>query len=845
MKRPTTRQFFKSSVSYALLLISLSPLFPQSPTRDDVESWWRRGSKYMRGQGEEFKDRTPAERRKLAEPWLLSAWQNRKQLTPFTKKQVGVRLLQARIANTNYLEAQETLAEIEADPDFGPCKLDPKDLPLDRIYTCAEYRRLAAALQYDWYSQANQRFEDARGNHCTTLFHALPHRPSCLDLALKYAAASRQGFTELLARLGSTNDPKSLDSVCQILVGAAACGKEVLTREAQTRLNLLQLAEGLALQESGRYPEALKKFVGVDPKGQTVKDLPAAAALHAARIERDLNHPEAAAKWLEPFRTDGASAAVRWRIELVCAGLQIKAGDLSGALETLERAFPFRERILAEAVTDKGVLDLDSSLSESSNSDDVFLSAILAADGPRLANRRTELLSQYAAAIFGSGDYATRRLFEELRTHHESLLRGLSQTLNSEAKDWAFGSLISERRRSAYDELEKQLSTKVVFQLQLQKAASIWQQLWSHPSTRSAELVVILLYRPFRFDKPTAEAMCPPEYLMLHFLDRKTLRVVNLGQADLVDRDVEALRKSLENGHGGDPRLWNTFRKKFDFASPATSGAPGRLLIMASGQFQQFPWALVPDRGGRELIESRSFVQMNSAREVASWAAASLSTSQASFTVPDLSPLQTVFGQSALGQLAARPWSVEETQAVRASVQAFQSLARAPTDSLSGAAASEEALASRASPANLYLFTHGAYLSNARGMSPWDRGVLLLTPERMREGVVLASEVKTFRLQGTRLAVLAVCKSGGGSVRRNEPLEGLRSAFHVAGARTVVAPIWNVDIIPAANLFTAFFEQKRDLDLALREAQLSLRKNKTVARAWAGWMLSGDPSSPR
>ena len=133
MKRPTTWQFFKSSVSYALLLISLSPLFPQSPTRDDVESWWRRGSKYMRGQGEEFKDRTPAERRKLAEPWLLSAWQNRKQLTPFTKKQVGVRLLQARIANTNYLEAQETLAEIEADPDFGPCKLDPKDLPLDRI----------------------------------------------------------------------------------------------------------------------------------------------------------------------------------------------------------------------------------------------------------------------------------------------------------------------------------------------------------------------------------------------------------------------------------------------------------------------------------------------------------------------------------------------------------------------------------------------------------------------------------------------------------------------------------------------------------------------------------------
>jgi len=72
------------------------------------------------------------------------------------------------------------------------------------------------------------------------------------------------------------------------------------------------------------------------------------------------------------------------------------------------------------------------------------------------------------------------------------------------------------------------------------------------------------------------------------------------------------------------------------------------------------------------------------------------------------------------------------------------------------------------------------------------------------------------------LIVLAACSTGSGRVRRNEGVESLASAFLQAGARGVVATLWDVEDAPSVHLFRelhrGFRNGARTID-AVRDAQ--------------------------
>ena len=94
----------------------------------------------------------------------------------------------------------------------------------------------------------------------------------------------------------------------------------------------------------------------------------------------------------------------------------------------------------------------------------------------------------------------------------------------------------------------------------------------------------------------------------------------------------------------------------------------------------------------------------------------------------------------------------------------------------------------------------------------------------MDDGLLLATEIESSSLQNTELVVLSACETGLGSVAGGEGLIGLQRAFHVSGARSVIASLWKVDDRATQELMTQFYTnlwiKKQSKIDALRNAQL-------------------------
>jgi tetratricopeptide (TPR) repeat protein/CHAT domain-containing protein len=135
------------------------------------------------------------------------------------------------------------------------------------------------------------------------------------------------------------------------------------------------------------------------------------------------------------------------------------------------------------------------------------------------------------------------------------------------------------------------------------------------------------------------------------------------------------------------------------------------------------------------------------------------------------------------------------------------------------------------------------------------------------DGILTALEVAELDLAGTRMAVLSACDTGLGRPAGGEGLLGLQRAFAVAGARTVVASLWQVDDQATAALMIEFYknlwEKKLGTLESLRQAQLTMLRHYNPGkgqierglsplepppagssgrepRFWAAFVLSGD-----
>ena len=118
------------------------------------------------------------------------------------------------------------------------------------------------------------------------------------------------------------------------------------------------------------------------------------------------------------------------------------------------------------------------------------------------------------------------------------------------------------------------------------------------------------------------------------------------------------------------------------------------------------------------------------------------------------------------------------------------------------------------------------------------------------EGLLTADEIAGLDLQGTEWAVLSACDTGLGEIKAGEGVFGLRRAFQIAGARTVIMSLWSVEDQSAREWMRALYEGRlrRNLDTAaaVREAGLSVlrarraRGQSTHPFYWAAFVAAGD-----
>jgi tetratricopeptide (TPR) repeat protein len=112
-------------------------------------------------------------------------------------------------------------------------------------------------------------------------------------------------------------------------------------------------------------------------------------------------------------------------------------------------------------------------------------------------------------------------------------------------------------------------------------------------------------------------------------------------------------------------------------------------------------------------------------------------------------------------------------------------------------------------------------------------------PEEAEDGILTAEDVAGLDLLDTELVVLSACETGLGEIHAGEGVFGLRRAFVVAGAKTLVMSLWKVPDVATAFLMDRFYDnllaRGLDRDLALREAQKTTRE-VTVGELRAQWL---------
>jgi CHAT domain-containing protein/tetratricopeptide (TPR) repeat protein len=410
-----------------------------------------------------------------------------------------------------------------------------------------------------------------------------------------------------------------------------------------------------------------------------------------------------------------------------------------------------------------------------------------------------------------------------------------------------------------------------------------------------AVLIEFAVYSPFDPKQPheSTKDFGDPRYIAYIIPGQGDVRWKDLGPAKDIDAAVNAFRQALRDPHRQnvkhvaralDAKVMQPLR---DLIGNAT-----HLLVSPDGQLDLIPFEALVDIKGQYLIERFSVTYLTTGRDLLRMQVARASRS---------GPM--VFADPAFGEPGAvtvakaeRPGISPRAAATnRRSITTAHDLSGVYFAPLTGTAmearaiqalfpetqvfigthASKSAIKQIDAPSVLHIATHGFFLQDAtedtsgkskqppadsrsvRGSSaienPLLRSGLALSGANLNkngseDGILTALEASNLNLWGTKLVTLSACDTGLGEVRNGEGVYGLRRAFFLSGAETLVMSLWPISDDATREIMSAYYaglKQGLGRGEALHRAELAMlkRKGRQHPFYWASFIQAGEWAS--
>ena len=118
-------------------------------------------------------------------------------------------------------------------------------------------------------------------------------------------------------------------------------------------------------------------------------------------------------------------------------------------------------------------------------------------------------------------------------------------------------------------------------------------------------------------------------------------------------------------------------------------------------------------------------------------------------------------------------------------------------------------------------------------------------PEEAKEVLVTGRDILELDLTGTDLVVLSACNTGLGDVHNGDGVWGLQRAFLLAGVKTIIMSLWQVDDLATSILMDKMYDgilSGKRIDESLQEAKRYVRESTRATFQKSGWTVNcGNP----
>lgn len=412
---------------------------------------------------------------------------------------------------------------------------------------------------------------------------------------------------------------------------------------------------------------------------------------------------------------------------------------------------------------------------------------------------------------------------------------------------------------------------------------------------KDSALIEIVNMRPISdlsaADYVTSEGLAQQYVALLLFPSGKYV-AVPLGKTEPIDRNVGELLSLLRTPSSKPQPIAEALYKLVMAPLAPHLSSVQQLFISTDGSLQLLPWAAMHDGKQYVLHAYRSMVYLTSGRDLLRLGGAPARSAPLLIGAPDFQHSRELFADDPIGgksaalglyasvqNLAALPGTRREVEQIGAMIPT----ARVWQDS----SASEEGLKQQSAPLLLHIATHGIFLDagptrptapdiqrairpNLPTMpmidgtavpavamaDPMSLSALLfagsanakagVNPEQ--DGVLTAQEASLMDLWGTELVVLSACDSARGSLTVGEGVYGLRRAFFIAGAETLVASAWPISDRETVALMQRYYRlllQGKPRAQAMTAAAREMQRTHAHPYYWAPFSVFGQDTPLR